>query len=98
MRISGGSTLNDAVGRRQPLRWARSGQHPRPLVGELWSLGRGTLRVLDLDRAQRPAGSSYYEVCCLLRGTDEWLVADRSYRVSPGDVFTAAFQRPIARL
>jgi AraC-like DNA-binding protein len=77
--------INDAA-KRQPLWWTRSRQHPRPLIGELQSLGRGSLALLDLDRASRPIGGSFLEICCVARGTDEWRFSGRNLRVGPGDL------------
>lgn len=95
-------TTNDAANhrhtasKRQQLWLTRSGPHPRPCLPELYSLARGSFATLYLDRAQRPANGLYYQLCAIMRGTDEWRVAGRLHRVSPGTLLLAGPSHPIA--
>jgi AraC family L-rhamnose operon regulatory protein RhaS len=90
-----GRTTNDAAdhrntaSKRQQLWLTRSGPHLRPCLPELYSLGRGSFATIYLDRAQRPASGAHYQLCAILRGTDEWHVAGRLCRVSPGTLLLA---------
>jgi|HubBroStandDraft_1064217.scaffolds.fasta_scaffold00011_83 AraC-like DNA-binding protein len=84
--------------KRRPLWFGRSGQHPRPLAPELRSLGRGPLALVHLDRAERVSEGRSYEICWILRGTDEYRVAGNSLRLGPGDLYTAGPGSEISRV
>jgi AraC family L-rhamnose operon regulatory protein RhaS len=80
-----------------PRAWiSHTPQHPTPLLPELSSLGRASLATAYLDRTQSPPDLRLYEISCMLRGTDEWCVEDRIYRLGRGELFIAGPHRRLS--
>jgi AraC-like DNA-binding protein len=84
--------------RRPPFWYTRFGRHRRPLIPELQSLGRGAIALVRSDRAGRRAAGRFYEICFVLRGSDEYRISGQLHHIGPGEMFIATPVHEVARV
>lgn len=64
----------------------RPSNRPSSTPSGIASVGRGSLRTFYADQRRQPNDESRFDLICLIRGADDWCLADERLRLGPGDL------------